>query len=393
MPDQFKAHMSTQGQLSGMSFAAKDVFRLKGHRNTAGNPDWYAEEKPAGETAESVKLLLDEGAALKGVTHTDELMFSLNGQNAHYGTPVNPAAPGRIPGGSSSGSAVAASAGNVDFGLGTDTGGSVRVPSAYQGIYGFRPTQGAVSSHGVIPLAQSFDTPGWMSRSPEVMRAVGQVLLPNVDTWEDQGFKKYVMLEDAWRLVSSSYRALAEDVLEALGGIHYTNLHADDDLQSWFETFRNVQCIEIWENHGRWIERRQPSLGRSLAARFQLAKTIHHETDHSEAYEVLKEKSAQLFNLLTDDMLLVVPTAVGAAPSRDFEGPQDEARRAATMQLTSLSGNTGLPQLTVPLGWIEGGPVGLSFIASYSKDIHLLKWAEHQASTHDLFVPARVQNK
>ena len=123
------------------------------------------------------RALLDAGARIVGKTHTDEMTYSLNGENAHYGTPVNVNAPGRIPGGSSSGSAAAVAAGLVDFALGSDTGGSVRAPASFCGIYGLRPTHGRISLEGACALAASFDTVGWFARDPALLERVGRVLL------------------------------------------------------------------------------------------------------------------------------------------------------------------------------------------------------------------------
>lgn len=165
------------GPLEGLTFAVKDVFAIAGHTCSAGNPDWQRTHRPAKQHATVIELLLASGARLRGTTITDELMFSINGENAHYGTPVNPADPDRIPGGSSSGSAVAVEVGLADFSIGTDTGGSVRVPSSYCGVYGIRPTHGAVSVEGLIPLAPGFDTVGWMARDANILLNVGQVVL------------------------------------------------------------------------------------------------------------------------------------------------------------------------------------------------------------------------
>nr|WP_312148651.1 amidase family protein [Paenibacillus odorifer] len=165
------------GILDGLTFAVKDVFAVAGHSSSAGNPDWLHSHHPSTEHAVVVHRLLLSGATLRGAAHTDELMYSLGGENHHFGTPINPRAVGRIPGGSSSGSAVAVASGSVDFALGTDTGGSIRVPSSYCGVYGFRPTHGAVDFQGVIPLSPAFDTIGWMSDRLDVLQQVGEVLL------------------------------------------------------------------------------------------------------------------------------------------------------------------------------------------------------------------------
>ncbi len=153
-----------RGPLSGLTFAVKDFIDVAGCRTGGGNPDWLAGHPVAARSAAVVETLLGAGARLVGKTNMDELAFSLEGANAHYGTPVNPVCPDRLPGGSSSGSAVAVAAGLVDFALGTDTGGSVRVPASFTGIFGFRPTHGRVSTVGVAPFSPSYDTIGWLAR-------------------------------------------------------------------------------------------------------------------------------------------------------------------------------------------------------------------------------------
>jgi len=189
------------GPLAGLSFGAKDIYDIAGHRTGFGSPDWFATHPAATRTAAAVQRLLDAGADMVGKTHTDELTYSLNGENAHYGTPVNVNAPGRIPGGSSSGSAAAVAAGLCDFTLGSDTGGSVRAPASYCGIYGIRPTHGRVSLEGACPLATSFDTAGWFARDPETLQRVGRVLLGN----ERAGAPgKLLVAEDAFQLAGGS---------------------------------------------------------------------------------------------------------------------------------------------------------------------------------------------
>lgn len=199
------------GMLNNLSFALKDVFDVQGHISSAGNPDWLATHQPASEHADVVAALLKEGAALKGVTHTDELMYGLNGENAHYGTPVNPKGANRIPGGSSSGSAVAVAAGITDFAIGTDTGGSVRIPSSYCGIFGYRPSHGRISTNGLIPLAPSFDTVGVMARDGHTLQKVGAVLLNS--TSRASGFTRLYVATDVMELVDEqSMQALAPPI-------------------------------------------------------------------------------------------------------------------------------------------------------------------------------------
>ena len=152
------------GPLAGLTCAIKDLFDIAGYVTGGGNPDWHASHEAARRTAPVVQKLLDAGATIVGKTHTDELSRGIFGENAHYGTPINPKAPGRVPGGSSSGSAAAVAGQLVDFALGTDTGGSVRVPASFCGIYGLRPSHGRLPFEGVLPQAPSFDTIGWFAR-------------------------------------------------------------------------------------------------------------------------------------------------------------------------------------------------------------------------------------
>ncbi|MDH5535005.1 MAG: amidase family protein, partial [Betaproteobacteria bacterium] len=168
---------SGTGGLAGTTFAAKDIYNIAGHKTGFGSPDWLTTHEAATATAPVVQRLLDAGANLIGKTHTDEMAYSLNGENPHYGTPINPNAPGRIPGGSSNGSAAAVAGGLCDFALGSDTGGSVRAPASFCGIFGVRPTHGRILLDGVCPLAPSFDTVGWFARDAALLERVGQVLL------------------------------------------------------------------------------------------------------------------------------------------------------------------------------------------------------------------------
>ncbi len=151
--DNFSLAATGEGPLSGLTFVVKDIIDVAGHRTGCGNPTWLATHPPATVHAVCVEQLLAAGGRAVGKTISDEIAFSLLGENHFYGTPLNPAAPDRIPGGSSSGSASAVACGLADFALGTDTGGSVRVPASNCGLWGLRPSHGFVSVAGVMPFA------------------------------------------------------------------------------------------------------------------------------------------------------------------------------------------------------------------------------------------------
>lgn len=364
------------GRLAGMKFAAKDVFAIRGWTNTAGNPDWHRSHEPAEENADVIEMLLQRGAALRGITHTDELMYSLSGENAHYGTPVNPVAPDRIPGGSSSGSAVSAAAGLADFALGTDTGGSVRVPSAYCGISGFRPSHGLVSTKGVVPLAPSFDTVGWMSGDTSILLEVGMALLPSRDK---ESLKPSMLLEcrEAFELADEAcQRTLSRFIpaLEHSGSGRKSVRVAPEGLYALYETFRTIQGYEIWQTHGDWISRVQPRLGPDIAERIAWTRTLTG-SDYERQLVARSEFTKRIEELLgDDDGLIVLPTVPGGPPRRGASGDRSRRNRVRVMQLCCLAGLAGLPQVTVPVAMAGGKPAAISFIAGRGRDLQLLRW-------------------
>jgi len=379
---------AAKGKLSGLKFAVKDVFSVRGHTSGAGNPDWLRTHHPAPRHAEAVRRLLENGATLAGITHTDELMYSLNGENDHYGTPVNPKAPDRIPGGSSSGSAVAVAEGSADFALGTDTGGSVRVPASYCGVFGFRPTHGAVPADGVIPLAESFDTVGWMARSADLLRSVGEVLLggkagaggepaPAADGAAVPARLRVLLPKESWACAPEASREALRAALDAcrLEGMRLEPVTlTESGLADWVDAFRVLQGWEIWKNHGAWISEVRPKFGPDIAARFRWAASLT-DADRAAAARRREEIRAKLDALLAGDTLIAQPTTPSSAPLRGMAGEKLEALRSRTLMLCCIAGLGGLPQVTLPLAETGGAPVGLSFIARRGMDLPLLAWA------------------
>ncbi|HZG87740.1 amidase [Paenibacillus sp.] len=362
------------GVLNALTFAAKDVFEVRGYTAGAGHPDWKRTHAPSARDAEAIVRLLRAGARLTGMTHTDELMYSLNGENYHYGTPVNPKAPEHIPGGSSSGSASAVAGELTDFAIGTDTGGSVRVPSAYCGIYGFRPTHGAVSEDGVIPLAPSFDTVGWMARDARTLEAVGAALLEQPD--DAAPFRRAIMPLDACALLAPECEptllGLVRELAARADSQEETTL-APEGLEEWMRAFRILQASEIWRTHGAWIERVKPRFGPGIAERFAWASTVDDAASAAKTAmrSVIRER---LVDVLGEDGVLVLPTTPGPAPRRGAGGEALERLRSRTLQLCCIAGLAGLPQATLPWGDVGGLPVGVSVVAGPGQDRRLLRW-------------------
>ena len=329
----------------------------------------------AATSAPAVEALLAAGATLNGKTVTDELAFSLEGVNAHYGTPVNPACPDRIPGGSSSGSAVAVAARLVDFALGTDTGGSVRVPASFVGVFGFRPTHGAVSLSGVMPFAPSYDTIGWLARDITTLSAIGDVLLPKSSL---APVRRLLLVRDAFALADLHVSALLRTHCDALEINDEINLF-DGAEDEWRECYRVLQGAEIWRQLGPWIQSVRPRFGEAITKRFADAASIT-PAEVARWAPVRATFAARLRTILDDDVGLVLPTAPSVAPRKDAAPSEisDFYRRA--LALTSIAGHAGLPQISVPAGCADGCPVGLSVLASSGCDRALLeigsRWAD-----------------
>jgi amidase len=366
------------GSLNGLTFAVKDLIDVAGTRTGGGNPDWLKGQSPAIASAPTVTALLAAGATLHGKTITDELAFGLEGVNHHYGTPVNPACSDRIPGGSSSGSAVAVAAGLVDFALGTDTGGSVRVPSSFVGVFGFRPTHGVVSTEGVIPFSPSYDTVGWFARDMATLRRAGDVLLPKADVTPIRTIRTLRLVKDAFALADLDVATMLRAHCEALGIVEEITLF-DGAPDEWLECYRVVQCAGIWQSLGPWIDSTKPQFGERVAPRFAEASAIT-PAEIAHWIPVRSSLAARVRAALGDGVGLVLPTAPRIALRKDAPPPEYADFYPRALTLTSIAGHTGLPQISVPVGEVDGCPVGLSIVASAGHDRALLEiespWAK-----------------
>lgn len=363
------------GPLSGLTFIAKDVFDVAGHRTGAGSPDWLRTHDPARATAPAIGRLIDAGARMIGRGHTDELAYSLNGQNAHYGTPINPRARDRIPGGSSSGSAVAVAAALVNFALGTDCGGSVRLPASYCGILGFRPSHGRIPLAGAVPLAPSFDTVGWFAREPAVLKSVGQALLNDRDP--PKPARRLLIAADLFAAVPAPVAAALEEPVRKVAAVMGDALRANvlDGCEiDGLALFRTIQGSEAWAAHGDWIRRTSPSFGPGVRERFALASGVTSE-QAAKARAERERFAAHIAGILQDGAVLCLPTAPGIAPLKTAPLAELEDFRARALALLSVAGLARLPQVNLPLGSLEGCPLGLSLIGSGNADTTLLALA------------------
>ncbi len=321
--------------------------------------------------------LLEAGAAFAGKTHTAELAFSLDGRNEHYGTPVNPAAPGRVPGGSSSGSAAAVAAGLVDFALGSDTGGSVRGPASFCGIIGLRPTFGRIDIAGAMPLAAIFDTVGWFARDIGTYARVGAVLLG--EDVAGPPLSRMVIAEDACALFAEENDGAVLDAAIARAADHLTSdgsvrVAEGEGLERWHLTYRAMQGWHAWRAHGTWIERRKPALNPAVVTRFAAAKAVT-QAAYDEAAAFRPVAARRVAELVGNDRVIVLPTMPGIAPRLDANEEAFERFRGRAVSMLCIAGLAGLPQISLPLMTVDGCPVGLSLIGPPGRDRALIDLA------------------
>ena len=384
----FDLSPTESGPLDGLRFAVKDTIDVAGCKTGCGNPTWRDSHPTAVVHAVCVEQLLRAGARCVGKTILDELAFSLLGENHFYGTPLNAQAPERVPGGSSSGSASAVACGLVDFALGTDTGGSTRVPASNCGIWGFRPSHDFISVAGVNPLASSFDTVGVLAHSADLLAKVGLVLLGGAPASARKPPTIH-LIREAFALADSDVQ---EALLEPLRQLHeifgsavressLQELVADDgghSFATWAETFCVIQWVEIRSCLGAWIAKAGPEFGPGIAESFQLV----NEFDRRRIAKALQRRERYFRSLdefLGPDDLLCIPTTPALAPHKG-----DPPRRSSsgsgyyprTLSLTSVAGIGRLPQVSLPIANIEGVPVGLSLLARHGRDSFLLGAAE-----------------
>jgi amidase len=363
------------GPLAGTTFVAKDLYDVRGYPTGAGNPDWERTHESATATAPALEMVLAAGARLVGKSCSDELAFSLDGVNIHYGTPVNPRFPARLPGGSSSGSVSAVAAGLVDFALGTDTSGSIRVPASYCGVFGFRPSHGVVPMAGVVPLAPSFDTVGWLARDARMLARGGRVLLGG--EVGARGFDKLGVLDDAFDLVDERFVGPLREAVKSLQSVFKMTRDvrlSKDGFATWLDTFRTLKQWEAWQAHGSWIRAVHPRFAANIAASFESASKI----TGVERRRALGERERLLETLhryLDVDTALCLPSAWTIAPLKTAPADELAANRVKDLTLGSVASLSGSPQVSIPIV-SDTYAIGLSFLGAPGEDARLLALAE-----------------
>ncbi|MFG1770028.1 amidase family protein [Nocardia salmonicida] len=380
---------TSAGPLTGHTVAVKDLFAVAGHPIGAGVEDFLAGRAPEPRHAAVVAALLAAGAAVTGIARTDEFAYSITGGNGRTGMPVNPAAPHRVPGGSSSGPAVAVARGEVSIGLGTDTAGSIRVPASYQGLWGIRTTHQSLDTTGLLPLAPSFDTIGWLARDAVALLAVADALYANSaeragsasrsgapNSAESSAEGAELVVDPV--LSAAAEPEIAEQSLRAAVELGARPIALHGELDRWFAAFRTVQAHEAWAGHGDWLGAHPGALEPEVGDRFAWAATVTAD-GAAAARKVVAEAAARIRGII-GHRVLVLPTTAGPPPSREADQRTRDAVRSATLRLTCLASIAGLPAVTLPLPNRHGLPAGLCLIGAADTDRALIHLATRCAA-------------
>ena len=370
----FRLAGAATGPLSGLTFAAKDLFPIAGHPTGAGNPDWLRTHDVPTFTDPAITTLLNAGATLVGKTLTDEIAYSIHGDNHHYGTPINSAAPDRVPGGSSSGSVAAVAARLCDFALGTDTGGSTRVPASYCGVWGLRTTHGLIPCDGLAPLAPSFDTATWLAHDAATFLRVGEALVPQTGATP---LNRVLLPDDVLSQADAVFHPAVRRVFDALAQslpASVNRLAEEGELERWRQTYITASAHEAWQVHKDWITQENPLFGPAVQGRFNMAR----DTTDEKAKAAREHQAAirrQVSDWLGADGVAVIPSAASVAPLRTATAAEIDDVRARTFRITSIAGLCGLPQVSLPFSTPEGLPIGVSLLGPAGSDLALIRLA------------------
>ncbi|CAH8355853.1 unnamed protein product [Eruca vesicaria subsp. sativa] len=384
--------------LTGLSFAVSDLFDVKSYVSGFGHPDWIRTHEAAISTSPVVSVLVDGGATCVGKTVVDEFSFSISGETKHYDTPTNPAAPSHIPGGACSGAAVAVAANLVDFALGIDTVGGVRVPAGYCGVLGFRSSQGIVSNAGIIPVSSSLDAVGWFARDPNTLRRVGHVIL-QLPFATQRNPRQIILADDYLQLSKLPVDRIKQVVIKSAEKLFGRQALKHENLDKYIEAkvpslkefcrekangdsqsptsrllanvMQLLQMHEFLQNHGDWISTVKPSIDPAVYS--QLSKTPELTDEEIENLNAVRNQMrVAIGSLLKDDGILVIPTMPSVPPKLGSKEIMSEDYQNRASSLLCIASISGCCQVTVPLGHHEKCPVSVSFIARHGGDRFLL---------------------
>ena len=328
-------------------FAVKDIIDVADTRTGAGSVAFLAQAPVARHHAPVVSALLAAGGDLVGKTVTDEFAFSLEGTNPHYGTPLNPVDPARVPGGSSSGSAAAVASGQVEVALGTDTGGSVRVPASYCGIFGLRTSHGRISQAGIFAMAPSFDTVGPFARDPHDLReawiALRDGAAAGTGTTRPRPVHRLVIVNDFLGRLAPGIRSDFATQMQSVGTrlglpVSYRDAPSWMNLEELRHVFQTIQRHEVSQLRGSWYNANPSTFGSGVGARLAQAASVR-PASYDDAHRRRLQFREQFEVWLGADTYLLQPAATGPAPPIRAGAELSRTIRPRTLELTAPVGS------------------------------------------------------
>ena len=371
------------GPLDGVIVSIKDLFDVAGEVTRAGSRVLAEEGKPAERDAPVVRALRCAGAVIVAKTNMTEFAFSGVGMNPHYGTPGNPFDRGRIPGGSTSGGAVAVADGMCEIAIGSDTGGSTRIPGALCNLVGYKPSRRRISIAGVFPLAASIDSVGPIARNvadiakaDAVMAGEGFAALePTALAGLRIGIAQGAPLEALDETVAKGFPA-AIDRLEKAGAQLSNEKLAPLDGQARVNSRGGVQPAEAFALHRDRLDRRGVDIDQNVRARLERARTI----SAADFIDMVNERTtliAAMDDRLKDIDVLALPTTPMVAPTiAEMTSPDVFARKnAMLLRNTSIANFFDLCAISLPLPRNGGLPCGLMLFARNGHDQRLFRIA------------------
>jgi amidase len=379
VPDSISLPPAGAGPLAGMTLAVKDMFAIEGHVSSFGHPRWRATHAPATRTAPVVTRLLSAGASIAGLAKLDQLAWSIIGNVGEGVAPLNPVYPDRFTGGSSSGPASAVAAGLASAGIGTDTGGSVRVPAAACGLFGLRPTHGLITTDGVLPLAPSLDTVGIMASG---LAAVGEVLRVLTDRLDGGAAERVIVPADILAAVSDqtaeAVQATAAAIARSAGCVLAETGLGEYISDEVTDLFARVQARQVWAAHGPWLAVNGDALAPDVAGRVRRAEELGAAPAGERAADerAWQDYVAGLAEALPAGTIAVLPVMPDRTPLRTAPAGDLRAFRVSALRYTSPASLAGRPQLVIPVRHTASGrSLGVGILGWRGSDGGLLEIA------------------
>jgi amidase len=378
-PGSVRLEGSADGPLAGTTFVCKDMFAIAGHTSSFGHRRWRETHSPSPTTAPAVDALLGAGARMEGLAKLDQLAYSMIGNAGEGEPPLNPTALDRFCGGSSSGPASAVAGGLCDFGVGTDTGGSIRVPAACCGLFSLRPTHGRLDADGVLPLAPSFDAVGLLARDPTLLRAAFAAML-GAAAPPQPPLERVLLPIDGFDGLDPAVAAAVSAHASTLGarGIEVEKASFERFASpAVADLFSRVQAREIWATHAGWVAENLRLLAPDVAARMERAELLSRSSAGEIAadLQMLDDYRGEYDELIVPGTAILLPVTPGPAPLRVAGAEELQAFRVGSLRWTAPASLTGSPQVVVPVLDGAGASHGVGLLGARGEDVSLLATA------------------